>query len=89
MPITITAADVRRLINADNPDSVLYLDTDDAGAPARVDVWVAAYVQNYRVIITRADLVDWLGEDVTDEDIAEYLEELQQKVDEVIERVSA
>lgn len=90
MPITISVADVRRLLNANQPEAVLYVELDEeTGKPAKVDLWVNAYVSNHRIITSRADLVDWLGEDITDEGIAEYLEELQQTVDGVVERASA
>lgn len=89
MPITITVADVRRLLNADQPAAVLYIELDEGtGEPSTVEVWVEAYVSRHRIITTRADLVDWLGEDIDDESIALYLDELQETVDGAVQRAT-
>lgn len=80
--IDISASDLRALLDsgADNP--VLYVNRETDWEP-ELAVWDAAYVAEDDVVITRDGLVEWLGDDFTDEDVAEYLPELQEKVDEI------
>lgn len=74
---TITTADLRKLLNSPAENPVLYVnrDTDEP----ELDVWASAYVSRGDVVITRTDLIDWLGDDL--DGIEEYLPELQDTVD--------
>ncbi|MDH6130351.1 hypothetical protein [Kitasatospora sp. GP82] len=77
---TITAADLRRLLDSGAENPVLYIDRDVDDEP-ELNVWAAAYVDKDDIVITRDALIDWLGDDWTDKEIAEYLPELQDTVD--------
>jgi hypothetical protein len=82
MSLTVTPADLRSLLDSGAEDPVLYVNFDVDEEP-ELDVWAGAYVDNDNVVITRTDLVDWLGDDWTDDDITEYLPELQDTADSI------
>ncbi|WP_354643913.1 hypothetical protein [Kitasatospora camelliae] len=80
--LTVTPANLRKLLasGADNP--VLFVNRDVDYEP-ELAVWDAAYVDKDTIVITLPELIDWLGDDFTDDDAAEYLPELQETVDEI------
>ncbi|MFG2913370.1 hypothetical protein ACGF0D_10825 [Kitasatospora sp. NPDC048298] len=80
MPVTVTPNDLRNLLDSGAEDPVLYVNFDVDEEP-ELDVWAGAYVDNDHVVITRAALEDWLGDDWTDDDITEYLPKLQETAD--------
>jgi hypothetical protein len=78
--IDVTAAHLRELLDSGAENPVLYVNRETDGEP-ELAVWAGAYVDRDDVVITRDDLTDWLGDDWTEEDVAEYLPELQDTVD--------
>lgn len=81
----ITRADVRQLLAHPGEDPVLYLKAgpDDEGGELEPDVWVSAYVHHSKVLVHRHEVVDALGEDPDDDEVDDYLEQLEQTVEEV------
>ncbi|MFF0409119.1 hypothetical protein ACFYUY_01620 [Kitasatospora sp. NPDC004745] len=83
MSVTVTPSDLRSLRDSGAEDPVLYVNFDVDEEP-ELDVWAGAHVDNDHVVITRAALEDWLGDDWADGDIREYLPELQETADGII-----
>ncbi|MFD5564540.1 hypothetical protein [Kitasatospora griseola] len=81
MTITITARHLRALLNSPAERAVLYLATSNEPT---LDVWTGGRVGHHHAIITRTELIDWLGDDWTDDEITEYLPELQDTIDDLL-----
>ncbi|MEU6058030.1 hypothetical protein [Streptomyces sp. NPDC047097] len=79
MSLTVTPAHLRTLLASPAEDPVLYIDTE---ATPTLDIWAAAHVSHHAVITHRDELTDWIGEQPTDDDLAETLDELQTAIDE-------
>ncbi|MFD9394984.1 hypothetical protein ACFWBB_30930 [Streptomyces sp. NPDC060000] len=82
---TVTRADIQQLLASTGEDPVLYLKAgpDNEGGPLEVDVWVSAYVSHARVLVHRHEVVDAIGDAPDDDDVDEYLSELEQTVEDV------
>lgn len=80
----ITTQHILDLLNHDNPDAVLYLNSDDGGQPT-LDVWVSAHVPHQQQALTRDNAVDVLcpfGEtDLGPDDVEHMLPTYQDDVD--------
>jgi hypothetical protein len=85
MNTTVTTTLLRQLINSGAEDPVLYLDTDRD--EPELDVWAGAEVDQDNVVITRESLLEWLGDDWTDEQVADYLPELQETVADLLPEI--
>lgn len=80
MSLTVTAADVRKLLESGAEQPVLYVNVEDG--PAHVDVWAGAYVAHHLVIASREEITDQLGGDSpSDSDISDILGGLQETAD--------
>lgn len=81
--VTITTTLLRQLLGSGAEDPVLYIDTEQD--EPELNVWTGAYVNHDQVVLTRADLIDQLGHDWSDEEVAEYLPELQEATDAILD----
>lgn len=80
----VTSGNLRDLLCSPAENPVLYLDPDTG----QLDIWAGAYVPNAAVIVSRADLEDWIGTDWADDDSEECLNELQDHIDHIAEEQS-
>lgn len=83
MSVTVTPAHLRQLLDSPVEEPVLYVSVDEDDRTVDLDVWASAYVSHARIVVTRVQLVDWLGDDWSDDDVTEYLPELQEAVDRI------
>jgi hypothetical protein len=60
---TVAARHLRALLDSPAEEPVLYLDTS-TDEPT-LDVWAGAYVNRHSVILTRVELVDSYGDDLS------------------------
>ncbi|QQN76361.1 hypothetical protein [Streptomyces sp. XC 2026] len=77
----ITAFHVRTLLASPADDPVLYVDTGEA---PRIEVWAAEDVNRSTVVITRQQLVDWIGDQPGDGAVHEILPDLQDMADKAV-----
>lgn len=85
----VTLQHLYDLMFAHHENPVLYVkhgpDGDEDG-PLELDVWAEALVPHHRIVLSRADAVDFFGSsDPADQDMLDHLPTLQQQVDEVCE----
>ncbi|MEU9405554.1 hypothetical protein AB0E08_07605 [Streptomyces sp. NPDC048281] len=92
--LTLTTADLRKLLASSADDPVLYVSRDEVtGEPVRLDVWAGGLVAHGDIVARRSALVDALGgasqlDGVTDGGLEGLLEGYQAAVD-AIEEASA
>lgn len=84
--LELTAADVRRLLDAQQDRAVLYvkLGPDDEGGEPELDVWVDSEVSHLRVVLRKPEVVDALGDDPDEEDIETFLASCSPETDDAI-----
>ncbi|MFB8120604.1 hypothetical protein ACFQ6U_13450 [Streptomyces sp. NPDC056465] len=81
---TVTRADVLELLASPGEDPVLYLSAgpDDEGGELQTQVWVAAYVQNSKILVHRHEVVDAIGDSPDRDSLEDYVTQLQSTADE-------
>jgi hypothetical protein len=87
MSLTVTAADLRRLLNGVSDTPVLYVERDeDTGTPLRLDVWDEAYAPHHDIVTRKHELEDALGDASDDEgdDFTDLLPEYQATIDNIL-----
>ncbi|MEV7675068.1 hypothetical protein [Streptomyces sp. NPDC088752] len=94
MSLTVTAADLRALLNGPSQEPVLYVERDEeTREPVRLAVWDKNLVPYQDAVALKADLVDVLtvngdaleDADLTDEGLEDVLPVYQATLDEILE----
>lgn len=83
--VVITRADILQLLDSSVEDPVLYLKAgpDGEGGELEADVWASAYVQPSKVLVSRHEVVDAIGDAPDADAVDHYLTLLESTVGEV------
>ncbi|MET9222295.1 hypothetical protein ABZX65_26515 [Streptomyces sp. NPDC003300] len=89
---TATIDDIRDLLAYGGQEPVLYVQNgpDDEGGEQTLAVWARALVPHNRVVCSREEVIDALGDgpdggDIDDDLIEDYLPGVQDTIDEIIQ----
>lgn len=83
--VVITRADIEQLLDSPAENPVLYLKAgpDDEGGELEADVWASAYVPHAKVLVSRREVVDAIGDAPDADAVDDYLALLEPTVEEV------
>lgn len=74
----VTVATLRELLDDDfHEDPVLYLERENMS----LELWTETQVNPDERVVGRAELIDWFGDPIPDETLAEILADLQETID--------